>query len=103
MDSRKSSISRSSRRFYRTDSQGDLAKYMDHGEHFANQNRWVFECAWEVANKVGGIYTVLRSKTGVSVNEMGDQYVLLGKRRIKKAHNTLTLTLIHLPQARILS
>ena len=28
--------------------------------------------------QVGGIYTVIRSKTGVSVNEMGDQYILLG-------------------------
>lgn len=31
-----------------------------------------------MANKVGGIYTVIRSKTGVSVNELGDQYILLG-------------------------
>ena len=28
--------------------------------------------------QVGGIYTVIRSKTGVSVNELGDQYILLG-------------------------
>uniref|UniRef100_A0A3S6C4S9 Glycogen [starch] synthase n=1 Tax=Tigriopus japonicus TaxID=158387 RepID=A0A3S6C4S9_TIGJA len=76
---RSSSMTRqSSKRFYRSDSQGDLARFWDHGEHFAMQNRWVFECAWEVANKVGGIYTVIRSKTGVSVNELGDQYVLLG-------------------------
>ena len=47
--------------------------------------RWVFECAWEVANKVGGIYTVIRSKTGVSVNEMGDQYVCLGPYLESKA------------------
>ena len=59
-------------------SQADLSRFWDHGEYFANQNRWVFECAWEVANKVGGIYTVIRSKTGVSVNELGDQYILLG-------------------------
>ena len=72
------SLSRSSRRFYSTGSQADLSRFWDFGEHFANQNRWVFECAWEVANKVGGIYTVIRSKTGVSVNELGDQYVLLG-------------------------
>lgn len=71
-------LSRSSRRFYTMGSQADLSRFWDHGEHFANQNRWVFECAWEVANKVGGIYTVIRSKTGVSVNELGDQYVLLG-------------------------
>ena len=59
-------------------SQADLSRFWDYGEHFANQNRWVFECAWEVANKVGGIYTVIRSKTGVSISELGDQYVLLG-------------------------
>ena len=71
--------SSSYKRFYRSESQADLSRYMDGGEHFAMQNRWCFECAWEVGNKVGGIYTVIRSKTGVSVNELGDQYVLLGK------------------------
>jgi len=60
------------------DSQADMSQYQDYGERFSDQNRWCFETAWEVANKVGGIYTVIRSKTGVSVTEMGDQYVLLG-------------------------
>lgn len=77
------SLSRTNRRFYSMGSQADLSRFWDYGEHFANQNRWVFECAWEVANKVGGIYTVIRSKTGVSVNELGDQYVLLGKKQWK--------------------
>ena len=27
---------------------------------------------------VGGIYTVIRSKAGVTVEELGDQYILLG-------------------------
>ena len=27
---------------------------------------------------VGGIYTVIRSKTSVSVKEMGDQYICVG-------------------------
>ena len=31
------------------------------------------EASWEVANKQGGIYTVLRSKASVSVKEMGDR------------------------------
>jgi len=74
-----------SRRFYRSDSNADLTRYWDYGEHYAVKNRWVFECAWEVANKVGGIYTVIRSKTGVSVNEMGDQYVCLGPYLESKA------------------
>jgi len=37
-----------------------------------------FEIAWEVANKVGGIYTVIKSKVPVTVTEFGNRYVLLG-------------------------
>ncbi|CAD5213365.1 unnamed protein product [Bursaphelenchus okinawaensis] len=51
---------------------------MDHGETARHENRFVFECAWEVANKVGGIYTVLRTKAPVSTEELGDQYCMLG-------------------------
>lgn len=40
--------------------------------------RFNFEIAWEVANKVGGIYTVLRSKAGVTTAELGDQYCMIG-------------------------
>jgi len=71
-------LDKESRRFYRKDSANDLTNYWDGGEHYASRNRWIFECAWEVANKVGGIYTVIRSKTSASVNEMGDQYVCIG-------------------------
>jgi len=71
-------LDKESRRFYRKESANDLTSYWDGGEHYASKNRWVFECAWEVANKVGGIYTVIRSKTSASVNEMGDQYVCVG-------------------------
>lgn len=40
---------------------------------------FVFEIAWEVVNKVGGIYTVIRSKSGVTVEELGDDnYFLIG-------------------------
>ena len=103
-----SGLDRESRRFYRKESQTDLTRFWDGGEHYASRNRWCFECAWECANKgrkfriisslnfisvkqesdtafviyflilVGGIYTVIRSKTSVSVNEMGDQYVCIG-------------------------
>ncbi|KAJ3202517.1 glycogen synthase isoform 1 [Clydaea vesicula] len=41
-------------------------------------NPLLFEIAWEVANKVGGIYTVLKSKTPVTVNEYGERYCLIG-------------------------
>ena len=37
------------------------------------EEAWCLEAAWEVANKVGGIYTVLRSKAAVSVQELGDR------------------------------
>ena len=39
------------------------------------EDAWCLEAAWEVANKVGGIYTVLRSKAAVSVQELGDKSV----------------------------
>ncbi|KAJ1658748.1 glycogen synthase isoform 1 [Dispira simplex] len=38
----------------------------------------LFECAWEVANKVGGIYTVIKTKAPVTVQEFADRYCLLG-------------------------
>jgi len=70
--------SKAGKRFYRVNSSNDLSRYWDHGGYHSDNNQWCFEVAWEVANKVGGIYTVIRSKTGVSVNELGDQYILLG-------------------------
>ncbi|XP_034935641.1 glycogen [starch] synthase [Chelonus insularis] len=69
---------RASRRFYRMDSCNDLAMYMDRGQSAEQESRWSFEVAWEVANKVGGIYTVIRSKAYVSTEEMGDQYCMIG-------------------------
>ncbi len=36
------------------------------------------ECAWEVCNQVGGIYTVIRSKIPAIVEKWGDNYCLLG-------------------------
>ncbi|XP_065573167.1 glycogen [starch] synthase-like [Artemia franciscana] len=66
------------RRFYKVESTNDLMGFLDRGESAEAGNIWTFECAWEVANKVGGIYTVIRSKTGISVEELGNQYVLLG-------------------------
>ena len=34
---------------------------------------------------VGGIYTVIRSKTSASVNEMGEQYICIGPYMEMKA------------------
>ncbi|KAJ3064173.1 glycogen synthase isoform 1, partial [Quaeritorhiza haematococci] len=45
----------------------------------------LFEIAWEVANKVGGIYTVIKSKAPVTVNEYGSRYCLIGPLSYKTA------------------
>ncbi|KAG8903419.1 hypothetical protein FRB99_003314 [Tulasnella sp. 403] len=57
---------------------GDLPK-RDVKDHL------LFECAWEVANKVGGIYTVIKTKVPVTVSEYGDRYTLLGPLSYKSA------------------
>ena len=38
----------------------------------------LFETSWEVANKVGGIHTVLSTKAKTLVEEYGDDYITLG-------------------------
>lgn len=38
----------------------------------------LFEIATEVAHRVGGIYSVLKSKAPVTTAEYGDRYTLLG-------------------------
>ena len=48
-------------------------------------NPVLFECAWEVANKVGGIYTVIKTKVPVTVSEFGDRYTLIGPLSYKTA------------------
>ncbi|CAG2119181.1 unnamed protein product, partial [Medioppia subpectinata] len=68
------------RRLYQLDTMPSTGGqgYLDHGESAAIENKWVFEVAWEVVNKVGGIYTVIRTKAQVTSEELGDQYVLVG-------------------------
>jgi len=39
---------------------------------------FIFETSWEVCNKVGGIHTVLSTKALKIVNEIGDNYILIG-------------------------
>ncbi|KAI9302956.1 glycogen synthase [Cunninghamella echinulata] len=48
-------------------------------------NPLLFECAWEVANKVGGIYTVIKTKVPITVQEFGDRYCLIGPYSHAKA------------------
>jgi glycogen(starch) synthase len=38
----------------------------------------LFECAWEVCWQLGGIYTVLRTKTAAMLERWGDRYCLIG-------------------------
>ncbi|KAM9309216.1 glycogen [starch] synthase, liver [Pholidichthys leucotaenia] len=38
----------------------------------------LFEVAWEVTNKVGGIYTVIQTKAKITVDEWGDNYYMMG-------------------------
>jgi len=38
----------------------------------------LMEIAWEVANQIGGIYTVLRSKVPSMISRWGTRYCLVG-------------------------
>jgi phosphorylase/glycogen(starch) synthase len=38
----------------------------------------LFEVSWEVANKVGGIHTVVSTKARTLVHSYGDQYIAIG-------------------------
>jgi len=42
------------------------------------KNHILFEIATEVANRVGGIYSVLKSKAPVTTAEYGDRYTAIG-------------------------
>lgn len=48
-------------------------------------NHLLFECAWEVANKVGGIYTVIKTKAPVTAAEYGNRLTLIGPLNYKTA------------------
>ena len=54
-----------------------MAKERENKELF--QKTLLFECAWEVCNQVGGIYTVIRSKIPAIVQNWNpSNYFLLG-------------------------
>uniref|UniRef100_A0A7N8WN55 Glycogen [starch] synthase n=1 Tax=Mastacembelus armatus TaxID=205130 RepID=A0A7N8WN55_9TELE len=38
----------------------------------------LFEVAWEVTNKVGGIYTVIQTKARITTDEWGENYYMMG-------------------------
>ncbi len=47
---------------------------------------YIFETAWEICNKVGGIYTVLSTKAATVSKQYGDQYLCVGPD-LSKEHN----------------
>ncbi|MFC1691260.1 glycogen/starch synthase [Nanoarchaeota archaeon] len=49
---------------------------------------YIFEASWEVCNKVGGIYTVVKSKAAL-VNEQADNYYLVGPYFEEKAREEI--------------
>jgi len=46
--------------------------------HPLKKDALLLEVAWEVANQVGGIYTVIRSKVQSMLDKWGDRYCLIG-------------------------
>lgn len=48
----------------------------------------LFEVSWEVANKVGGIHTVVSSKARTLVDRFGDDYVALGPMLLQDDTNS---------------
>jgi phosphorylase/glycogen(starch) synthase len=50
---------------------------------------YLFETSWEVCNMVGGIYTVLSTKSNVMRQQLGDHYITVGPDVVKEAHETL--------------
>uniref|UniRef100_A0A665UY39 Glycogen [starch] synthase n=1 Tax=Echeneis naucrates TaxID=173247 RepID=A0A665UY39_ECHNA len=55
-----------------------LSGLEDGDEEFDLEDAVLFEIAWEVANKVGGIYTVIQTKARLTSEEWGENYFLVG-------------------------
>ena len=47
-------------------------------DYYMTATDFLFETSWEVCNKVGGIHTVLSTKAGTLINELNDNYILIG-------------------------
>jgi len=71
---------------YKMESGEDLVKFKKHQANVFPSNAWCIEASWEVANKQGGIYTVLRSKAFISCKEMGNRYMMLGPLKPSHIH-----------------
>lgn len=54
-------------------------------DHSSAENSLLIEVAFEVANQLGGIYTVMRSKSPSMIEKWGDRYCMLGPYIHEKA------------------
>jgi len=71
---------------YRMESGQDLIEMKERRGGGQFPQYYCVEASWEVANKQGGIYTVLRSKAAAAVREYGERYLLLGPLTAAHAH-----------------
>jgi len=39
---------------------------------------FLFETSWEICNKIGGIYTVISTKARLTVEKLGENYIVIG-------------------------
>ena len=56
---------------------------------------YIFETSWEVCNKVGGIYTVISTKALSILNEIKDNYILIGPDVWMETHQNPEFTEDH--------
>jgi hypothetical protein len=54
----------------------------------------LFEVSWEVCNKVGGIHTVVSTKAISVLNELKDNYILIGPDVWRESEETVTVQMI---------
>ena len=64
-------------------------------ENKMNKPDYLFEVSWEVCNKVGGIHTVISTKALTLVNELKDNYILIGPDVWKETHENPEFTEDH--------
>lgn len=57
---------------------GKLKKSKNLKENIKPKADFLFEVSWEVCNKIGGIWTVLKSKTRPTIEQYGEKYCLIG-------------------------
>ena len=57
-----------------------------------NLPNYLFEVSWEVCNKVGWIYTVISTKAKSIVDDLNDNYILIGHDVWKETHENTEFT-----------